>query len=607
MKTQAQFPSYRIRLLHDVWRILVLPTISCYAFLRLADVPLGWLSPLCYSCFLVAWGYAKGIYYDRIHASRAAEMNARMVPRAKGRLPGNVDVLFKMMKAFRTSYVLDVYRELFEEHQSSVLNLRILWKDQIITMDEAHAKFVLSTGFEHFWRGRAQKERMETFLGQGIFNRDDDMWKMHRSFTRPFFARERISDFDTFERHTSRALAILSTHSFSTHPIEVQDLFARFSLDAASSFLFGATLDTLSHPLPLPSSTSSPTTASATPLPTTQSDATASAFRTFTAGFESAQRIATTRARLGHYFWPLAELFEDKSLAAQRDIRRWLDPLVERALAERCVVEGEEKAGEEEEERKTFLQHLVDSTEDKTLIRDQLLNVLLASRDTTACLLTFTTYLLALHPDVMVRLRTEVLDRCGSSRTPTWDDVRAMKYLRAVLNETLRLFPPVPLNVRESRAAPCTLPRPAHPYTGDTGAPYYMPPETVIMYFPLLIQRDPVLWGPDADAFDPDRWIDPARLAKFTGNPMMFTPFSAGPRICLGQNYALNEVSFFLVRLLQRFDGVSLAPDAQPAESRPPAEWKARPGRQAHERVWPAAAITLFVKGGLWVRFHQAP
>jgi len=45
------------------------------------------------------------------------------------------------------------------------------------------------------------------------------------------------------------------------------------------------------------------------------------------------------------------------------------------------------------------------------------------------------------------------------------------------------------------------------------------------------MQRNKVLWGPDADEFDPERWIDPSRLSRFTSNPMMFTPFSAGPRI----------------------------------------------------------------------------
>jgi hypothetical protein len=132
-----------------------------------------------------------------------------------------------------------------------------------------------------------------------------------------------------------------------------------------------------------------------------------------------------------------------------------------------------------------------------------------------------------------------------------------------------------------------------------------MPANTVLMYYPLLIQRDPRLWGPDADSFDPERWINPERLANFTRNPIMFTPFSAGPRICVGQTYALTEASYFLVRLLQKFDTFTLAPEAQNPDNLPPVEWRenGKIGRQVIEQCWPVGAMTLFVKGGLWVRF----
>lgn len=65
---------------------------------------------------------------------------------------------------------------------------------------------------------------------------------------------------------------------------------------------------------------------------------------------------------------------------------------------------------------------------DPKTIRDQLLNILLASRDTTSCLLTFVTYFMAMHPDVAARLRKEVADQVGLDRTPTFDDIRNMRY-----------------------------------------------------------------------------------------------------------------------------------------------------------------------------------
>ena len=80
---------------------------------------------------------------------------------------------------------------------------------------------------------------------------------------------------------------------------------------------------------------------------------------------------------------------------------------------------------------------------DGKVLKDETLNILLAGRDTTACTLTSAVFALAEHPDVLDRLRKEVLDVVGPSRRPTYDDIREMKYMRAFINEVLRLYPPV--------------------------------------------------------------------------------------------------------------------------------------------------------------------
>lgn len=167
--------------------------------------------------------------------------------------------------------------------------------------------------------------------------------------TRPFFARERISDFDIFERHAQRTLAILSSHSSCYKPSEAQDLYARFTTDAASEFLFGRNLDTLSGDLPIPG---------VTPMGPKGSQ-TRDAWGSFTGAFEMTQQIITGRSRMG-WVWPLFEMFGDRSTPYVKVIRNWLDPLVAQALRDH---EATKRAGVNSPiADKTFLQHLVDST-----------------------------------------------------------------------------------------------------------------------------------------------------------------------------------------------------------------------------------------------------
>lgn len=111
---------------------------------------------------------------------------------------------------------------------------------------------------------------------------------------------------------------------------------------------------------------------------------------------------------------------------------------------------------------------------------------------------------------------------------------RRFNTVRACLNETLRLFPPIPANRRASVRG-CVLPVSGIDEQGNTG-PIYVPGPGIPLFFsPFSIQRRKDVWGEDADNFIPDRWIDPNRLKDFTADPSKFLPFNAGPRICPGQ------------------------------------------------------------------------
>ncbi|TFY81270.1 hypothetical protein EWM64_g2744 [Hericium alpestre] len=294
--------------------------------------------------------------------------------------------------------------------------------------------------------------------------------------------------------------------------------------------------------------------------------------------------------------WPLFEMFGEASADSNAIIQGWLQPVVKRALRDK----GEAIRDGRKDEDGTFLSHLCDNVGDPESMGFQVLNMLLAGRDTTASTMTFAIYFICMRPEIGVKLREEILNEYGETGMPTLESMRNLKYLRAVINETLRLFPPVPMNLRLSDDAPHAFP------VGAEGVKYYIAPGTQIMYNSLLIQRRPDLWGPDADEFKPERWLDAESIKVVSNNPFMFIPFHAGPRICLGQNFAYNEMSFFLVRIMQRFEKFELAPDAQLPESIPPDRWKAGSGRQAYEKIWPASSVTTYIKGGLWVRATPA-
>ncbi|KAI0663217.1 cytochrome P450 [Cubamyces menziesii] len=409
--------------------------------------------------------------------------------------------------------------------------------------------------------------------------------------TRPYFSRDRISHFALFDVHADTAIRKMKERLRSGHAVDFQDLIQRFTLDSATEFLFGACVHSLKSPLPLPHSHIDPTTAQ----PFFPSDAAAQ----FSEAILGVQRVLAMRLRLG-WVWQLKELFHDRSAEHMRVIDEFLQPILNEAIAKRRVAQSQDKEAAEEE-RDTLLDHLVQLTDDPVLLHDETLNILIAGRDTTASTLAFIVYLMCLNPHVFKRLRQEVLETFGTNEMPTFDGVKKMKYLRAVINETLRLYPVVPFNVRVA-TQDTTVPNPKN----AAGPPIFVPANTPVAYSVFMLHRRKDYWGPDALSFDPDRWLDERLNKHFAANPFIFLPFNAGPRICLGQQFAYNEISFFLIRLLQNFSDVQLDLSAQPPESRPPPEWAGAEGQKGVEKIIPRCLLTLYLEGGLWVKMTEA-
>jgi cytochrome P450 len=163
--------------------------------------------------------------------------------------------------------------------------------------------------------------------------------------------------------------------------------------------------------------------------------------------------------------------------------------------------------------------------------------VLIAGRDTTAATLSWTIYELSNYPAVVKRLRNEILSTVGARRTPTYEDLKAMTYLTHTINETLRLYPAVPYNLR---AAVQDTTLPGMPGQPDIG----VLKDDVVTYSPLAMQRRRDLYPPMSEKFADPAIFSPDRWDNWTPKAWNYIPFNGGPRICVGQNFAMTEMAF---------------------------------------------------------------
>ncbi|KAH7929020.1 cytochrome P450 [Leucogyrophana mollusca] len=523
----------------------------------------------------------------------AASIGARPIPCLQGKRVGNVDLMFKFLEIFRTGYPGDGLDEVVSD-VGTIFNTRMLFEDDIITIEPNHIKALLATDFDNFEKGDKFRATTLSLLGTGIFNSDGEMWKFHRSMTRPFFTHDRISHFNIFDRCADEAIPSMKARFRAGHAVDLQDLMLRFTLDSSSEFLFGHGIHSLRGELPYPHNTRPEV--KSVPDGDTAEAKTAEAFAR---AFAGAQYAISQRFRMGP-MWPLFEISKDNTKEHMEVVNAYIEPILQNAINKQKARPSTDDASLQETlDEDTLLDYLVRRTTDITILRDEVVNIMTAARDTTASTLTFTLYFLATHPQVYSRLREEVLTKVGSTSRPTYDNIRDMKYLRAVINESMRLFPAVPFNVRDSIKA-TTLPSP-----NPAEKPLYVPARTSVTYSALLMHRRKDLWGPDAEEYDPDRFLD-ERLRKYlTPNPYIFLPFNAGPRICIGQQFAYNEISFIVIRLLQNFTSMTLSPEGQAPETRPPAAWASAEGRKAIEKICPRMHVTLYSYGGLWVKMTE--
>jgi cytochrome P450 len=202
------------------------------------------------------------------------------------------------------------------------------------------------------------------------------------------------------------------------------------------------------------------------------------------------------------------------------------------------IIDNRRRSGEERNDLLAMLLAARDAETNAAMddrqLRDEMVTFLVAGHETTAVALSWTWYLLSQNPDAERRLHAEV-DEVLGDRLPTVDDLKDLPYTRMVLEESMRLYPPVWATSRE-------------PYEDDEVGGVRLPAGTTVTLSQYVTHRDPAFW-PEPERFDPERF-NPERSAERP--EYAYFPFGGGPRRCVGQQFAMMEGQIALAMISRR-------------------------------------------------------
>ncbi|KAM0695552.1 hypothetical protein Q7P36_005912 [Cladosporium allicinum] len=408
----------------------------------------------------------------------------------------------------------------------STFRATILFESIYFTSDPCNLQAIFKTQFNDFVMG-PRAGAFKRAIGDGILGQDGKSWQHSRSLFRSGLNRERVSDLRRFETHFQALLKVMPVSEKGwTGETNIQQLFLRFTIDVATDLLFGESTGSQLGEAGLDK----------------EHDAVRPNETNFARDFDCLQAHLVKSLLRGSFWWTH---FNGDYRKARRAVSGFIHSYVERT--HRIFESGlaSKEAGCLPKNR-TFLENLAMESCDSEEIRGQLMHTLLGGRDTTASLLSWFIHQLLRHPAVFTKLRDDIIERFGvhdSTELITAAKLKDFTYLQHCLNETLRLWPPSALNLRQTCTA-TTLPMGGGP-NGDR--PVMIPKGTMIHISPHNMHRSTKIWGKDAAQFKPERF-------EHVSPGWKFLPFGGGPRLCPGQHLAKIEAGYVIVRLLQHFD-----------------------------------------------------
>ncbi|KAK6153387.1 hypothetical protein DH2020_013026 [Rehmannia glutinosa] len=404
------------------------------------------------------------------------------------------------------------------------LTFSLFWpfgQQEIFTANAANVEHILKSNFHNYEKGELFRSSFRDFLGDGIFNSDGENWKFQRKVS--------IHEFNTkslrkFVEHvvdtelTDRLLPFLKNAADNKTVVDFQDILQRFAFDNICKIAFGYDPEYLSPSLP---------------------------HEKLAIAIEKALKICTMRfINLIPGLWKTKRALnigtEKQLRIAVKQVREFAKEIVRKKKQD---IKGKESYDD------LLSRFLSSGHSDENFVVDIVISFIMAGRDSTPTALTWFFWLLSDHPQVENEILREI-NRKSSETASAYDEVKDMVYTHASLCESMRLYPPVPL---ETKAAlnDDVLPDGTKVNKGMK-----------VTYHPYAMGRVEKVWGKDWVEFRPTRWLEREAAAekwRFVNRDVYTYPvFQAGPRICIGKEMAFLQMKRVVAGVLRRFRVVPL-------------------------------------------------
>lgn len=398
--------------------------------------------------------------------------------------------------------LLSVWQE--RDYRAKSIRFKALNQDYVVCNSPESVRHVFMKEHANYDRKSPQmRQALEPLLGDGLFVSDGELWRQRRQACAPALSNQLLPGFSDVMISSAQETAQHWQQLPADQPVDMLDEMARLTARIIGRTVFG-------------------------------DDTREEEAAQVVAGFTEYQRHVEQLDLGSTLGLPLLNLLGNplrrrRTRYSAKQVHDIIDRIIDRreqgdaegfSLIDHFLQRGESQAGKCPLSREAA--------------RNEAVVMFMAGHETTANALTWTWYLLDHDPQSMDRLQQE-LDEVLQGRDPTFADVDRLPFTRAVFEEAMRLYPPVPLLSRQARESDQVLNRDVRP-------------GTVILVLPWLLHRHRLLWDAP-DHFVPERFMpDSPRPDKCA-----YLPFSVGPRVCLGKRFGLTEAILCLATLAQHF------------------------------------------------------